>query len=229
MSKIRRPLLSHFPNMQNTSSSALIKAGIVAGPLLMGVALIQAFSRDGFDPVRHPMSLLSLGNLGWIQIADFVISGLLLIGASVGLKRSMKGPGSVWAPRMILLYGIALIVGGVFTADAGLGFPPGAPPGAPEKMSAHGMIHAFAPIIGFLAVTVFFGVVGRRHFIAHRPTLAWLTLAIAVVSFVLANLPNVTADWEAGVFNFVPLWIGGTLAFCYVSVLLAVLMKEINR
>jgi hypothetical protein len=209
-----------------SSNTLLVKAGIVAGPLLMGVALIQAFTRDGFDPIRHPMSLLSLGDLGWIQIANFVISGLLLIGASVGLKHSMKGPGSVWAPRMILLYGFALIVGGVFTADAGLGFPPGAPLGAPETISAHGMIHAFAPIIGFLAVIVFFGIVARRHFIARRHTLAWLTLAIAVVSFVLANVPNLTADWEAGVFNFVPLWIGGTSAFCYVSVLLAVLKKE---
>jgi len=62
-----------------------------------------------------------------------------------------------------------------------------------------------------------------------KKSLAWLTIPIAAVSFILAAVPNFTADWETGVFNFLPLWIGGTLAFVYVSVLLSVLRKENNE
>jgi hypothetical protein len=54
----------------------LIYCGIVAGPLFIAVTLIQAFTRTGFDLARHPLSLLSLGSLGWIQILNFVVSGI---------------------------------------------------------------------------------------------------------------------------------------------------------
>ena len=33
------------------------------------------------------MSLLSLGDLGWIQITNFVVSGLLLVAFGVGVAR----------------------------------------------------------------------------------------------------------------------------------------------
>jgi len=38
--------------------------GIVAGPVFLATALTQAYTRDGFDLARHPISLLSLGDLG---------------------------------------------------------------------------------------------------------------------------------------------------------------------
>ena len=40
----------------------LLACGIVAGPLFLAVWAIQAIVRDGFDPGRHPISLLSLGD-----------------------------------------------------------------------------------------------------------------------------------------------------------------------
>jgi hypothetical protein len=60
-------------------TSKLLMAGIIAGPFFIIVALLQAVTRAGFDLIRHPASLLSLGDLGWIQIANFVITGLFFI------------------------------------------------------------------------------------------------------------------------------------------------------
>jgi Protein of unknown function (DUF998) len=40
------------------------------------------------------MSLLSNGALGWIQIANFVVSGLALLAFAVGLRRGCT-PGEV--------------------------------------------------------------------------------------------------------------------------------------
>jgi hypothetical protein len=45
----------------------LLGCGIVAGPLFITVSLTH--TRYGFDLARHPISLLSLGSLGWVQIA----------------------------------------------------------------------------------------------------------------------------------------------------------------
>ena len=65
------------------ATRALLTCGVVAGPLFVVVALLQSYTRDGFDLKRHPFSLLSLGDLGWIQIANFVIVGLLFTAGAV--------------------------------------------------------------------------------------------------------------------------------------------------
>ncbi|RPJ59223.1 MAG: DUF998 domain-containing protein [Acidobacteria bacterium] len=135
------------------STSNLFAAGRIAGPLFIVLSLFQAFAREGFDIVRHPASLLSLGDWGWIQIADFVLSGLLFIACAVGLRRVLNvGIGRKWVPRLFAALGVALMIGGVFVADPGLGFPPGAPEGVPAEMSWHATVHGFAPILGFVSL-----------------------------------------------------------------------------
>lgn len=47
----------------------------------------QVLTRDGFDLSRHPLSELSLGDLGWVQIANFVPTGLLAISFALGARR----------------------------------------------------------------------------------------------------------------------------------------------
>ncbi|GAA3636163.1 uncharacterized protein DUF998 [Lentzea atacamensis] len=116
-----------------------IACGVVAGPLYLVVGYAQAFTREGFDLSRHPFSMLSLGSLGWIQIANFVVSGALFVIAASGMAKHTK-----WGARLIGLMGVGMILGGVFVADPGLGFPAGAPEGPPSSMSWHGALHAVA-------------------------------------------------------------------------------------
>ena len=66
---------------------ALLTCGLLAGPLFILLIVIQALTRPGFDLRRHPASMLSLGDLGWIQIANFMVSGLLIVAFAVGLRR----------------------------------------------------------------------------------------------------------------------------------------------
>lgn len=62
--------------------------GAVAGPLFMLVLLIQGAARDDYDPIRHAGSSLELGSrLGWIQQADFILAGLLVIVFASGPAR----------------------------------------------------------------------------------------------------------------------------------------------
>jgi hypothetical membrane protein len=65
-------------------------AGIV-GPLLFTAGFLaqQAYRGDEFDPIAQPVSALEAGSHGWIQQANFVVFGVLLLGFSVGLHRGV--------------------------------------------------------------------------------------------------------------------------------------------
>src|SRR5262245_46333431 len=179
-------------------NSMLLTSGMIAGPLFIIISLILAFTREGFNIVRHPASLLALGELGWIQIANFILSGVLFIALAIGLRRALTtGVGSRWLPILFGLVGVAMIIGGVFVADPALGFPPGTPEGVPKQMSWHSMVHAFAPILGFLAL-----IVARRFRSKGKRIWMWVSIVVGVATLVLSSLPNMTADWEIGRFNF---------------------------
>ena len=134
--------------------------GVLAAPLFYAVVLIQAFTRAGFNIRRTPLSLLSLGDLGWIQIANFIITGLLGLACARGVRRALGGgKGGTWGPVLIFTFGFGLILAGIFHPDPGYGFPPGV--GAPAEMlptmSRHASIHSagFAIVMVSLIVACF--------------------------------------------------------------------------
>jgi hypothetical protein len=93
------------------------------------VTLAQALTRDGFDMRQHRFTLLTAGDLGGIHQLNMMLVGVLTVLFAVGVSQMLrKGRGAVWAPRLLALFGLAYIVGGVFTADPVVGFPPGTTP-----------------------------------------------------------------------------------------------------
>lgn len=142
---------------------ALLACGIAAGPLYIAVAGVQALARDGFDITRHPVSLLSTGDLGWVQIANFVVTGLLTVACAVGMRRALRdGRGAVWAPRLIGVYGLGVLAAGIFVPDPMDGFPGGTPAGPAEIVTWHGTMHFVVGGIGFLALIAACLVLARR-------------------------------------------------------------------
>ena len=65
-------------------------AGIV-GPLLFTAGFLaqQAYRGDDFDPIALPVSALEAGTYGWVQQANFVVFGALLLVFTVGLHRGL--------------------------------------------------------------------------------------------------------------------------------------------
>jgi hypothetical protein len=197
----------------------LLGCGIVAGPLFVVASLAQAFTRTGFDLGRHPISLLSLGSLGWVQIANFVASGVLYLAGAAGLRAALRpGRGSTWAPRLVALTGVGLIVAGVFTTDAGAGFPPGAPAGAPA-MSWHGVLHEVGFALSFVGAIAACGVFARRYIALGRR--GW---AVAAVTTVVAVL--VIAGWPDLNTLSVRLVIATAALFGFLSAVLAQLSSQ---
>ena len=179
------------PAAPSTDTARLLACGVVAGPLFLTVLMIQAFTREGFDLSRHPLSLLSLGDLGWIQIANFVVTGALFVGCAIGMRRALRpGRSSTWAPRLVGAFGVGLIVAGVFTTDPGAGFPPGAPAGAPEQISWHGILHEVGSGLAFLGMIVGCLVFARRFVAIRRPGWVGACVAMAAAVLVLASWPD---------------------------------------
>jgi len=126
--------------------------GVIAGPIYVLVSLVQAVARDGFGLTRHAWSLLSNGGLGWIQVTNLVLTGLMTVAFGAGLRRALEpGRGGTRVARLVGAYGVGLVGAGVFRADPALGFPPGTPDGAAD-VSWHGMLHFVSGGIGFVGL-----------------------------------------------------------------------------
>ena len=114
---------------QTLPTRVLLACGAVCGPLYVTLTLAQALIRDGFDLRQHRFTLLTAGDLGWIHQANMLLVGALTVLLAVGVRQMMQaGRGAVWGPRLLGLFGVAYIVGGVLTSDPVAGFPPGTTP-----------------------------------------------------------------------------------------------------
>lgn len=145
---------------------SLLGYGVLAGAVFEASILVQGLTRRGFSLARHDASLLSNGPLGWIQIATFVACGAMTIAAAAGMRRALAGR---WGPRLIAVYGAALMAAGALRADPAYGFGPGAPAGKAAHISWHAAGHLVSAGVGFTALIVacfvvarYFGREGRR-------------------------------------------------------------------
>ncbi|TVP43856.1 MAG: DUF998 domain-containing protein [Gemmatimonadales bacterium] len=129
----------------------LLLAGAIAGPLYLTVGVLQMLLREGFDPRLHALSLLANGELGWIQVGNFIVAGLLVALAAWGLRGAMRGErGGTWGPVLLALYALGLLGAGVFVADPGAGFPPGTP--VSTGMTRPGLLHFVFGAVGFYSL-----------------------------------------------------------------------------
>jgi hypothetical protein len=211
-----RPATACDPAVRITKS--LLGYGVIAGPIYVGVSLAQALTRPGFSLARHPWSLLENGGLGWIQITNFLVTGLMVIAFAVGVGRTT---GSRWAARLITAFGAGLVLAGVFRADPADGFPVGTPAG-PGQVSWHGVVHLVVAGIGFGCVfAACLVLAGRLRRSVARYTR--ISGAVFLASFV-AIAAGAGAAWSILTF------IGGLLViFAWMSALAVHLYRHADR
>jgi len=156
-------------------NTALLTAGAWAGPVYVVVGSTQALTREGFNPTSHAWSLLTLGDLGWIQVANFVVTGLLTLALAIGIRRQLNpGPAGTWGALLVGVFGLSLVGAGLFPPDPMAGFPPGSPGGS---FTIHGMLHFALGGVGFLAQIVGCFIFARRFAGRKEPGWAWFSLA----------------------------------------------------
>jgi hypothetical protein len=153
--------------------------------------LVQGVNRFGYNPIRHPVSSLSIGESGWMQIANFIMTGILLLVFTIGLHLAMRpAGGAIVGPALIGMVGIGLIGAGLFTADPLNGYPPGSPL-LPEGRSLTGILHDLFGIPVFLGLPLACLVFSRR-FALHGDR-GWAIYSLVaglgmLLMFILAGL-----------------------------------------
>ena len=137
--------------------AAMIRAAAIAnmaGPVLfVGVLVVLTVVQYDFmlgigwrplgDPAGAWPSGLTLGPYGWVQISNFVVSGLLLVVFAVGLHCGVTdGRGSRIGPGLLFVAGIAMVLMG-FETDPIMRTTP---------RTLHGWIHDLAFVLFALAL-----------------------------------------------------------------------------
>lgn len=200
-----------------TGIRALLISGALAGPLFAVVAVIEMLTRPGFDLRRHDLSLLSNGDLGWIQIANFVVTGLLLIAAALGIKRDLgDGPGRTWGPVLLGIFGLGYVGAGLFVADPMNGFPPGTPNTLPSSVSWHSWMHLISGSLGFVALIAACFVFARRF--ASLGERGWTGYSVITGIVVLAAVVGISAGSQQALL-IIAFFIAGVLGLMWVSAL----------
>jgi uncharacterized membrane protein len=202
----------------------LLVDGVIGGPLFMVVGLAQAFTRPGFNLGRHPLSMLSLGDLGWIQITNFVLTGLLSIALAIGIRRALhRGRAGTWGPLLIGAYGVGFIIAGVFRIDPALGFPPGAPEGF-TGFSWHGMLHFLGFTVAFVGLIAACFVFARRFAGLRKPRWAAYCAASGVIALVLIVLGMINVAPASVTFAIM-----GIVTSGWIAVIALRLLSELSR
>lgn len=97
---------------------ALLWCGALAGPLLVVVLLGQALWNPRYDLGTDAISTLSLGPEGWVQIVAFVVVGVLVGAAGLGVRRVRRGNALTRAGGTLLVVMGAGVAGiGAFVLD----------------------------------------------------------------------------------------------------------------
>ncbi len=133
--------------MKKGISYISVYSGLIAPMLFVMIFTIEGLFRENYSAMKNFISELSLGNEGWIQIANFLIFGFLFFVFSIGLlqafqKRRLPTTG----PILFLILASCYFFSGPFVTDPGTIFT--------QQKSVHGIIHGILGAIVFILMTI---------------------------------------------------------------------------
>jgi hypothetical protein len=141
-----------IPYVSDLKTRLLLVCGAIAGPLFSLVWFITGLARTNYDPMRHPVSSLSIGPFGWTQVSSFLLTGVLTLALAYGLQDALQSRGgSKWTVFWIAAVGIGFLGAGLFVTDPVNGYPPGTPPLLMQP-TILGRLHRLFSVLVFLGL-----------------------------------------------------------------------------
>jgi hypothetical protein len=201
---------------------SLLGWGVVAGVFYLVTGVGQGLIREGFSFTDHALSMLMLGDFGWIQTANLGLTGLMVTAAAVGFTRAMKqARGATAAGVLLAIFGLALIGSAIFPPDPVDGFPD---PGSTAAATTSGGLHLVFGAVGLIALAAATFVVavwlGNRDEASRARSSRLFGIVIAMGFIGGAALATTTAGvillWLAVVTGWV--WLASTSLHLYRTV-----------
>jgi hypothetical protein len=154
--------MSSRSDPSKAATNALLLGGAIAGPVFVAAFMIEGATSSGYDPMRLPVSLLSTGEDGWRQVANFIVDGVLLLGFAIGLYRAFgqRGTPATLGPLLVGVFALGVIGAGVFSTDPGAGYPPGVRP--PIEPTTHSVLHDAVSLVVFVGLPIACFVLARE-------------------------------------------------------------------
>lgn len=167
-----------------------VSIGGIAGTVGFFLAvLLIGVTRDGYNSVSDEISQLGAAGVpgAWMQAANFIVFGFLVIALAWGLQKAIEGHGVRRGPVLVGTFGLLAAVGnGVFPSDQY---------GDPE--TTVGNLHSLTAGFGFIALIVAMFVLPRRlRLDGNWSDLARLSKRLGVVSTILMLLYLFAAESE---------------------------------
>lgn len=160
-------------------TKSLLGYGVIAGPFYVVASVVQGLLTPGFDFARDSWSLLSLGAAGWVHVVVFILTGLMVIAAAIGVHRHIAEGKGATAWVYLVVYGVLLVAAGVFFPDRpGSGF------------TVHGMLHLLVGGVGFVAFAVAAFLLARR---LARTSRTWAVLSVVAGILLLVGFVAIAA------------------------------------
>jgi hypothetical protein len=153
--------LKDLPRLSDPLTKLSLICGEIAGPFFTIAWFLEGATRPGYDPLLHPISSLAIGEFGWTQIASFIVTGILTLALTLGLRRLLTIPGgSTWGPILIGMVAVGFLGAGFFITDPMNGYPPGTP-ALPLQYSLAGRLHRLFSALVFLGLPIACFVIAR--------------------------------------------------------------------
>ncbi|GAA3551664.1 hypothetical protein GCM10022222_39040 [Amycolatopsis ultiminotia] len=145
--------------------------------------LINDVVKPDYNPVRDAVSEAEIGSGGWLQIANFLVSGLLITASAVAVAKAVNRSTGV----LVAMAGAGLALAGVFVSD----------PVPADHATWHGTIHNVVGTISSAALVAACFVAARWQATALW---RWYSIAVGVampLTFVVALVETETLGiWQ---------------------------------
>lgn len=128
----------------------MLWAGLSGALAFPAIFLLSGWLRADYSSLRHTVSALATGSPRWLQTASFVLCGLAITLGAVGVAQE----GRLLLAVTIGVFGIALVLSGVFPMDPMRGYPAGTPQEDPDDLSTSHRLHDLAGAVVFFGMPV---------------------------------------------------------------------------
>lgn len=175
-------------------------AGIIAPVIFVAVFSIEGWLRPSYNALSTYVSALSLGPRGWIQIANFLVFGLLLFVFTRGVGSEIQsGKASRGGVTLLTIIAACYFFSGPFVMD---------PDGTPlSQVTVHGTVHGILGAIAFLLMPISCFVYLRRFNADEKwhalrgwtlflGTISAAALVVLTVTTKFPQFQSTFADWD---------------------------------
>ncbi|MGW5688614.1 DUF998 domain-containing protein [Nonomuraea sp. NPDC003754] len=162
---------------EGTAMRLMRLSGVAGAMVFVTAFLVEGATRGGgYDPLRHPVSSLAIGDLGWTQTANFLVTGLLMLAFAISLRGTSR-----WGLALMLAFAVGLIGAGLFVTDPVNGYPQD----TPATSTTAGALHDLFSLLVFAGLPAACFVYARRFAGWGRP--GWTAYSIVTGVVFLAG------------------------------------------